>query len=88
MRMLTNRTNLLLSDQEYMLLSRLASQRKQSIGSLIRFAIAQTYGQVDALDLEPTIDQTTMRKFQQLWQLVGISREPIDYKALINEGRK
>ncbi|MBU1071518.1 hypothetical protein KKG65_03890 [Patescibacteria group bacterium] len=79
--LLTHRTNLLLEETDYHLLSQLASQNNVSMGKLIRQAVKQTY-------TIPQINTTAkiLSNLQKLGQ--QINTKGINYKELIAHGRK
>ena len=79
--MLTHRTNLLLEETDYHLLSQLASKKKVSMGKLIRHAVKKTYH----LQKQDTVADI-LNSLQKL--SLKVNTKNINYKELINEGRK
>jgi hypothetical protein len=79
--MLTHRTNLLLEETDYRLLSQLATQKKVSIGKLIRHAVKKTY----SLQKQDTVTDI-LNNLQKL--SLKVNTKNINYRELINEGRK
>lgn len=79
--MLTHRTNLLLEEQDYHLLSQLASQQQVSMGKLIRQAVKKTY---------ITSPINTRTKILNELQKLGkkVNTQGINYKELITYGRR
>lgn len=80
--MLTYRTHILLDHETSQTLKRLAKIQKTTVGKLVRVAIKKTY-----LTPDPYSD----RKFalKQIYKIrPQVSKKTIDYKALIDYGRK
>jgi len=79
--MLTKRTNLLLTETDYALLSHLAEKEKKSMGELIRRAIRAFYDY-----------QAVNSRRQILKEIENLSTQAktkgIDYKKLVENGRK
>lgn len=82
--MLTKRTNLLLEKTDYQLLYALAKRQEVSVAELIRKAIEKTYKQ----DVKAKLDQRkrTAASIERIWETIQIER--LDYKSLIEDGRK
>jgi hypothetical protein len=80
-KMLTRRTNLLLTENDYLLLSQLASKRNESIGELIRKAIRKFYNYESADSRKKILVKISRLSTQ-------ISPKGIDYKKLVEDGRK
>lgn len=80
--MLTKRTNILFDQKTWLELQFLSKTLGKSIGELVREAVAEKYNkrQRDA-QIKEAIDH--IRKIRP-----APSKTPIDYKALINHGRK
>ena len=80
--MLTKRTNILFDEQLWAVLSAASKAEKSSIGALVRRAVADRYVKNDVL----------ARRKEVFDHIVKIRPAPvrgkIDYKALINYGRK
>ena len=79
--MLNKRTNILLSKSDYRLLSFLATKERVSIGKLIRKAIREIYQAEEEKEERRKVVKAilSLRKKQ---------KGTIDYKALIEDGRK
>ena len=82
--MLTRRTNILLSEPDYLTLSQLASQKGKTIGELIRQAIRKTYSPKHSRR-EPQAMETVTQKG---WKLLKDPQKPLNYRELIEHGRK
>ena len=82
--MLTKRTNLLLEEMDYRLLSELAKKEDVSIGELIRKAIRKTYHSQRILELEER--KKVVEKILKFGEKFKIKK--INYKKLIEYGRK
>lgn len=80
--MLTRRTNILLVDEDYFLLKRLANQRKVSIGKLVREAVRAVY-EKERRDLGLGEKIKFIRKLMK-----GVKITPSEIREFINEGRK
>lgn len=80
--MLTKRTNILFDESQWMLLSLESKKRNISIGKLVRQAVDNTYVSKEKTD-------RMRRAYDRIMQ---IRPKPvkgrIDYKELINHGRK
>ena len=79
--MLTKRTNILLEQETWKKLVKLASERKASVGELVRDAVDKTYKDEMKLGKRIRAIEATLR--DRL-----MSKKKIDYKELINYGRK
>lgn len=80
--MLTKRTNLLFEEDLWLNLVTLAEQKKVSVGELVRQAVRTVY-----------VDKNINQKRMAAWEkILEIRPKPylgrIDYKGLINYGRK
>lgn len=80
--MLTRRTNVLLSEIDYLTLSRLAADKGKTMGELIRQAIEKTY----KISKKKDSVARALNRINQLGKKVNTKN--IDYKELINYGRK
>lgn len=80
--MLTHRTNLLLEEMDYMTLSALSRQTGSTVGELIRAAIRKQYKRDDMIKNRKRILRSIERLSKQA------NTKGIDYRALINDGRK
>ena len=79
--MLNKRTNILLSEKDYHLLSSLAAKEKVSIGKLIRKAIREVY--------QAEEEKEERRKVvKEILSLQKVQKGTVNYKALIEDGRK
>lgn len=81
--MLTKRTNVLLSDTDYAMLSMLSSQESKTMGELIRYAVQKTY---KTTKKALTANEEAFREVKKLTK--GMNFTGIDYKSLVNYGRK
>lgn len=79
--MLTKRTNILFDEELWRRLSDRAKREKTSVGNLVRKAVEKAYVQNEEKD-----ERT--KAFERILKIRKISKKPIDYKALINYGRK
>lgn len=80
--MLTHRTNVLFTDSDYQYLSYLANQKGTTVGDLVRKAIQKTYRP------KSTNRQKLVKDIKSLWGLLKHPEIPLDYKELINHGRR
>ena len=78
--MLTKRTNILFEDKTWKELTSLAKKRNSSVGELVRRAINDTY-------FSETIDKKRAKAIDSIFKTRKIQKG-IDYKELINYGRK
>lgn len=81
--MLTKRTNILFDEKQWRKLSKRAKREKTSVGKLVRKAVEKAYA--DAEDKELKMRQ---KAIDEIFRIRKVSKKPIDYKALINYGRK
>ena len=79
--MLTKRTNILFDENLWRKLAELAKAQKTSIGQLIREAVTEKYYQNQKLDRRMKAIESTLQNRLRF-------RGKIDYKELINYGRK
>lgn len=79
--MLTKRTNILFDEKLWQQLVSRAKREKTSVGKLVRKAVEKAYVQNEDKD-----ERT--KAFERILKIRKISKKPIDYKALINYGRK
>lgn len=79
--MLTKRTNILFDEQLWKALTAEAKKRKTSVARLVRKAVEKEY-------FEDTKWEERRRAFEEIKKIRKISKTRIDYKALINYGRK
>jgi hypothetical protein len=79
--MLTKRTNILFDNDLWDLLTSVARREKSSVGEVVRRAISKVYTQDNFIERKKEAFET-IRKFRVKQK--GI----VNYKSLINEGRK
>jgi hypothetical protein len=80
--MLTRRTNILFDETQWAILAAESKAQKTSIGELVRHAVADTYGHKDLIARRKAI-------FDRIIKIRPAAvRGTIDYKELINYGRK
>ncbi len=80
--LLTRRTNVLLDEESYAILSMCSQNEGKTLGELIRAAINKTYKAKKILN----VNEKAYRMINKATK--GLSFSGIDYKALINYGRK
>ena len=80
--LLTRRTNVLLDEANYATLLMYSQERGETIGELIRNAIKKTYKAKKTL----TANEKAYRAIRRITK--GMDFSGIDYKALIEYGRK
>lgn len=78
---LSKRTNILFSEDTWHRLSRLSDKEKTSVGELVRNAI-------DVVYFSDTQNDEKRRAYDAIIRMRPVIRGKVDYKALINEGRK
>lgn len=79
--MLTKRTNILFDNELWDLLTSVARREKSSVGEVVRRAVNKAYKDDNVIDQKKKAFET-IKKFR-------VKQEGIlDYKTLINEGRK
>lgn len=81
MHMLTKRTNILFDEELWRILVQLAKLNNTSVGKLIRDAVADKYTKKATFLKRQTAIESTLKKRL-------MSKDRIDYKELINYGRK
>lgn len=79
--MLTHRTNLLLSKNEYETVKRISKRKKKSVGFVIRDAINKTY-KIDA----PKTQAEILTELRDIFK--NVDTKGINYKEMISEGRR
>ena len=80
--LLTRRTNVLLSEADYAMLSALARNSNKTMGELLRHAVKKTYKVKKGLT-------STQKAFKEIRKITrGMDFSGMDYRALINDGRK
>lgn len=80
---LKRRTNLLLSEEDYRLLSSIATKKEKTMGQLIREAIRKTY-----FSMKRAEKQKISEEVKKGWKLLLNPQKKLDYKGLIDYGRK
>lgn len=80
--MLTRRTNVLFDEADYATLLMFSRERNKTIGELVRQAVKKTYKVKKTL----TANEKAYRMIEKATK--GLDFSGIDYKALINYGRK
>ncbi|MBU2052085.1 hypothetical protein KKH13_02660 [Patescibacteria group bacterium] len=80
--MLTKRVNFLFEEETYQMLQEQAAIERVSIGELVRKAIKKTYVDKDSARLK-----RIARACREI-EKIRVVQKNIDYKALINAGRK
>jgi len=79
--MLTKRTNILFNDDLWDLLTSVARKEKSSVGEVVRKAIIKVYAEDNFVERKNKAFET-IKKFRVKQKGV------VDYKTLINDGRK
>lgn len=79
--MLTRRTNILFDEHLWNKLSQVAKTERVSVGKLVRTALTEKYLENDDLEKIQKAHDTILK-------IRKITKGKIDYKALINEGRR
>ena len=79
--MLSKRTNILFSNEMWDQLNDLAKEKKESIGEIVRSAVDEIY-------FSHKKDEEIRDAFETILQGRPAIEKRIDYKELINEGRK
>jgi len=79
--MLTKRTNILFDENLWRSLSLEAKKRKTSVGKLVRDAVAKMYLRDEELEERKKV-------IEHIKKIRKISKGKIDYKELINYGRR
>ncbi len=79
--MLTKRTNILFDNDLWELLTSVARREKSSVGEVVRRAISKVYSERNFIEQKKKAFET-IKKFRVKQK--GI----LDYKSLINEGRR
>ena len=80
--MLTKRTNILFEEKTWKELTKLASKKKTSVGELVRDAVEEKYTR------ENMLDKRRLAAEAILLHRPKPVKGKINYKALINAGRK
>lgn len=79
--MLTKRTNILFDDDLWKLLTSVAKREKTSVGDVVRSAVKKVYSEEDIIEKRK-------KAFETIRKVRVRQKGIVDYKALINEGRK
>lgn len=79
--MLTHRTNVLLTADEYAKLKALSRENQKTMGELIRHAIKKTYNANQKNTFEESLAR--IRKLTK-----NVDTKGLDYRAMVIEGRK
>lgn len=79
--MLTKRTNILFDENLWKTLTREAKKRKTSVGKLVRQAVEKMYARDKELE-------ERRKAIEHIKAIRKISKGKIDYKELINYGRR
>lgn len=80
--MLTKRTNILFDKELWRTLTQLAQEKETSVGHLVRKATEEKYAKEYRLEQRRKVVEAILR------HRPAPAKEKIDYKALINAGRK
>ncbi len=76
------RTNIFFEDQTLRVLKTISRKNKVSVGKLVRTAVREKYVEKDPYEARKKAIEETLRIRPP------VSKTPIDYKELINYGRK
>ena len=79
--MLNKRTNILFDEKLWQTLTSEAKERKTSIGKLVRQAVEKAYVVDEELEKRK-------KALEEILKIRKVSKKRIDYKFLINYGRK
>jgi hypothetical protein len=79
--MLTKRTNILFDNDLWDVLTSVARREKTSVGEVVRKAISKVYTEGDLI-------AQTKKAFETIRKFRVKQKGVLDYKALINDGRK
>ena len=80
--MLTHRTNVLLSPEEYGALLALSREHKKTLGELIRQAVRKTY----KVSTKKDSFVASLERIRKLTK--NVNTKGLDYRAMVLEGRK
>jgi len=80
---LTRRTNVLLTEEDYKLIENLSRKERKTMGQLIRTAIKKAYKKESKNQAK-----SVSADIQKGWSLLINPKKKIDYKDLIEYGRK
>ena len=79
--MLTRRTNILFDDNLWDLLTSVAKREKSSVGEVVRNAVRRIYS-------DDSLIEQKKKDFETIKKVRARQKGVLDYKALINEGRR
>ncbi|MBI2327618.1 hypothetical protein HYU92_04860 [Candidatus Curtissbacteria bacterium] len=79
--MLNKRTNILFDEKMWQRLTNKAKERKTSVGKLVRQAVEKAYVADEELEKRK-------KALEEILKIRKVSKKRIDYKFLINYGRK
>lgn len=80
---------MLLTEEDYLKLSSLSKETNKTIGELIRHAVKKTYKvKKNKGKIKSKINKTLEAAIKKSWKAVLHPEIPMDYKALIEYGRK
>lgn len=82
--LLTRRTNVLFSEEDYLMLSELTKVYNKTIGELVRHAVKKTYKPKKHANMNTEL----IKKIKKGWKFLRNPEIPVDYKALVEYGRK
>jgi len=80
--MLTKRTNVLFTEEDYLMLSELAKGSKKTIGEIVRHAVKKTYKNKNKSNKE------IIKMIKKGWTFLKNPEIPVDYKEWVEYGRK
>lgn len=81
--MLTKRAQILFDEKLWNQLTNRARRQKTSVGKLVRKAVEKAYTEVEDKELK-----MRQKAIDEIFKIRKVSKTPIDYKALIDYGRK
>ena len=84
--MLTRRTNLLLSEEDYAILQSLSREKNKTMGELVRHAVKKTYKTKTKRNVGIGVELEA--RIKKGWKFLKHPEIPVDYKAWIENGRK
>jgi len=84
--LLTRRTNVLFTEDDYLTLHYLARQNQKTIGELIRLAVTKTYTTKGRINKK--VNQDLKSSLKSGWKLLINPQKPLNYKELVEHGRK
>jgi hypothetical protein len=84
--MLNKRVQILFNEDDYVGLAEIARGEDTSVGELVRKAVKKEY--FPDRERELALRKKTYDGVMELRKIIGVSKSKIDYKELINYGRK